>query len=343
MAFATNESTKSGSSSNARRVFQHKMMIENVLHSVDCHAREARMKFYTKFQEPKLFIMAKRFDYEGIIRRCQQRPKQASREANFRHAYPPEQAPLHRVLEPYYLLFDGAGADGGISEEWKALDITDELLQRRDEAARALFNACEDAAMFPCSFGTTPLVMICLDPHGNIDMAKNLIARRPKCIAVKDMEGRTPLHNACLIHRNCNEELIDVLLKEDPSAASVIDCHGRTPLHYACIAVIETEEGDPFAGYNQLVAYQSLRQGLPSRCLLQRLLRADPSAASIKNETTKTPIHYLCEYAIKNHIDESELRPLLEVFPEIDGVSPSSFYESMKQAMTNQGIRGAQQ
>lgn len=129
-------------------------MTGNALYFFDCRVRESRMLFYRKFREPRLYKLAKKFDFERIIERCRSLPAIAAKEARFQHEYPPQQTALHLVLEPLFLL--DLPTDEESSKEMQSL---------RHEAAAALLEANKDAATLCCSLGTSPTTLVCIDPY----------------------------------------------------------------------------------------------------------------------------------------------------------------------------------
>jgi len=198
----------------------------DLLYKLECQVRESRMNFYMKWREPKLYRYAVRAEYDKIAERCQKYPHRAKKEAIFRHEYAPNQTALHRVLEPLFL---------------QALPGKSPL-EARHKAAEALLKAGPDSALLPCVFGTTPLMMVCIDPDSYLPDLEMLLASCPSTASCTELKGRTALHYACMNNRS-NARMIRKLLEVCPESVSVVDKDGRSPLHYACHA-------DPcFVGY----------------------------------------------------------------------------------------------
>lgn len=194
----------------------------NALHFFDCRIRETRMHFYRTFREPKLYRYAKKFEYDKIIQRCLRNPAAAAREAKFQHDYPPQQTCLHLLLEPLLLM--------GIHQQ-----VTDEMKEKRHEAAKAVLEANKESALVSCTLGTTPIMMVTVDPYASLQDLGMLIRASPKALLVPDIEGRLSLHYACLNNRD-NLEMIKMLVLSCSESAFAEDKLKRLPLHYACMA-----------------------------------------------------------------------------------------------------------
>lgn len=256
--------------------------VSNALYFFDCRVRETRMQFYRSFREPKLYKLAKKFQYEKIVERCQTLPKVAAREAKFQHEYPPQQTALHLVLEPLFLLGNETFVD-------------EDMRKQRHEAAAAILKANPEAAKLCCTFQTSPLTMVCVDPYASLHDLEMLIQASPQSLLMTDLEGRTSLHYACINNRS-NLNMIQLLLQSCPEAASVQDRLQRTPLHFEAMAnVTSALSAEMYDLTGALVAHSSKAPAC-SLDVVKLLVGADPSAVCTVDYQNKTPLHHLCRY-----------------------------------------------
>lgn len=287
-----------------------------MLYRMECNARETRMKFYRTFCEPKLYKYARSLEYDKIVERCQKHPNAAKREARFRHSYAPNQTPLHLVLEPYFLFGKEAIVVSIESDE----AMVQALFESRHEAAASLVRLYPEAALDVCSMGTTPLIMVCLDPYANIKDLNLLLEACPKAALVADMQSRLPLHYACLNNR-CRVDLVEKLLSSCPEAATIPDRSGRLALHYACMASPIFDVGGSSAKYLEGVIVSKLEDETPQKELLQekqskpprilfptvqvleQLIAINKNSIQTVDKEGRTPLHYICLY-IDKHIHE---------------------------------------
>jgi hypothetical protein len=254
----------------------------NLLYKIECQARESRMWFYVRFCEPKLYRYAKGFEFEKIEERCRRYPRAAAREARFRHEYAMQQTALHRVLEPAFLLGEA---------DWTE-DDDGSMVELRHRAAAALLEANPDAALVPCVSGTTPAMMVCLDPHGSLDDLDMLLTARPKCALQTDSQGRVPLHYACINNR-ANLPMIKMLLDACPDAAAVQDNFGRVPLHYAAMA---SPSFSGHANVEQTISDQSGKAGICTEDIMELIIGANKEAVEVTDKKGMIPLDHLCRH-----------------------------------------------
>lgn len=279
----------------------------NALYFFDCGVRETRMQLYRTFKEPKIYKFAKKFQYDKIIQRCKANPLLASKEAKFQHEYPPNQTALHLVLEPLFLM--------DISTK-----LDQELLQKRHEAAAALLEANKDAATMCCTFGTSPITMVCVDPFACPQDLEMLIRACPKSLLLTDLEGRTPLHYACINNRS-NSTMMKILVKACPEAASAQDNLKKTPLHFAAMSIV-TSCLDDAEWTGKLVAH-SVNSPACSVDVIKLLIETNPEAVSTRDHQQRTPLHHLCVYfeTQSSSLDDllsTELLDVMELLVEAD-------------------------
>ena len=273
------------------------------------------MHLYRTFREPKLYRYAKKFDYDRIIKRCHRHPAAAAREAKFRHDYPPQQTALHLLLEPLVLL-------QGLSQ-----DITEELREKRHEAAKALLEANKEAAHTTCTLGTTPVSMVAVDPYASLQDLHMLICASPKALLLPDIEGRLPLHYACINNRD-NLEMSKMLVSSCSEAAFIEDKLKRLPLHYACMASASSSHPSS-SGLDilaNLLVDHSPKAPTSTTCVVRLLIAANRSAVSAIDASGMTPLHHLCHYI--RGCQEFLPMDLLAVFELLVQTSPSVLKQS---------------
>ena len=254
----------------------------NALYIFDCGVRETRMQFYRTFREPKLYRYAKKFEYDKIVERCTSNPKAAAREAKFRHDYPPQQTPLHLVLEPLFLMGNPA-------------IVNDEMREKRHSAAAALLEANRNAALMCCTLGTTPITMVCVDPYASLKDVDMLIRVSPKSLLIPDIEGRLPLHYACINNRS-NLEMFKMLLTACPEAAFAKDKLNRLPLHYAVMASPLSSQAsglDMLAGFLMEHSSKAPTSTVPA---VELMIQANKKGAAASDGEGMTPLFHLCHY-----------------------------------------------
>lgn len=296
------------------------------------------MHLYRTFREPKLYRYAKKFDYDRIIKRCHRHPAAAAREAKFRHDYPPQQTALHLLLEPLILL----GFDQSIAEE---------LREKRHEAAKALLEANKEAAHTTCTFGTTPVSMVAVDPYASLQDLDMLICASPKALLLPDIEGRLPLHYACINNRD-NLEMSKMLLSSCSEAAFIEDKLKRLPLHYACMASASSSHPSS-SGLDilaNLLVDHSPKAPTSTTCVVQLLIAANRSAVSAVDASGMTPLHHLCHYIRGCQELPMELLAVLELLvktsPSVleqsddSGYTPISMLEEVYQRGCKSGVNG---
>lgn len=280
----------------------------NALHFFDCRVRETRMQFYRTFREPKLYRFAKKFEYDKITERCKRNPAVASREAKFRHEYPPQQTALHLVLEPLLLM----GIHQGVSEEMR---------DKRHDAAAALLKVNPESALVPCTLGTTPITMVCVDPFASLKDVDMLIRASAKSLLVPDIEGRLPLHYACINNRD-NKEMIRMLVDACPEAASVEDKLRRLPLHYASMASASSSLPSS-SGLDMLadiLVKHSSEAPTSVVSVLGLLVQTNKDAVSAVDQNGMAPLHHLCRYlsSCGGDLPENELLAVLDLLVNAD-------------------------
>jgi len=273
------------------------MMSTDLFYRLECQARQSRMNFYMRFKEPKLYRYAKALEFDKITERCLRNPRAARREAKFRHEYATQQNTLHRVLEPLFLLSDPKKHDGDDSVvDW------DHLVKMRHQAAKAILQLHPEAALVPCIFGTTPLSMVCLDPHGSLLDVDALVEACPRCVLLADHQGMLPLHYACLTNRAHAALIARLLQHAGIEAAAMPDHMGRLPIHYAMGAPVCF----PHEAVGTMIAQQVANGEQPCDAVLQLLLEAYPEGASVRDRDGLTPLHYLCRCLLQQQQQQQQ-------------------------------------
>lgn len=153
-----------------------------------CYREQLAFSLYTTFQEPKLYRMAARGEWDLIPARCISHPK----EAEFRHKYAPNETTLHRLLRTV--------------EFETSLDLDDSAMSEMGliklNAVRAILAANRACAMVRDSFGKTPLHYACMSANASAgkETIQAIVEANPAACSLQDNEGRTPLHY--LVARN---------------------------------------------------------------------------------------------------------------------------------------------
>jgi len=278
------------------------------LYFFDCRARETRMQLYRTFREPRLYRYAKRLEYDLIVERCRKSPLVAAREARFRHDYPPQQTALHLVLEPLFLIGNPAFFDK-------------ELREKRHLAAAALLEANKDAALVSCTLGTTPIIMVCVDPYASLKDVDMLVRARPRSLLLPDIEGRLPLHYACINNR-ANIDMVKQLIEACPEAAFVKDRLGRLALHYASMAspLSNHASSSGLDVLSDFLVEHSAMAPISSPSVVKVLIQANSKAVSVVDKDGMTPIHHLCQYMNSQVIVDlsTELIAVIELLVQAD-------------------------
>lgn len=189
-----------------------------------CRLENYRYALYTKFQEPKLYRLAAKGDWDMIPERARSHPKEAS----FVHRYAPMDTALHRILRPVSQI--PVQVDAETQHEMNVMKL---------KAVEALLEAYRQAPVIQDSFGRTPLHLACMDiSHGGTEAALMIMDAAVKfgdAASVPDMEGRTPLHylvarNNIQLEDKNQAELLTKLVAFWPAALSWKDAVGETPM-----------------------------------------------------------------------------------------------------------------
>ena len=296
------------------------------------------MHFYRTFREPKLYRYAKKFNYDKIIQRCRRNPTAAAREAKFQHDYPPQQTALHLLLEPLLLM--------GISQQ-----VTEEMREKRHEAAKAILEANKESALVVCTLGTTPITMVTVDPYASLQDVDMLIRASPKALLLPDIEGRLPLHYACINNRD-NLEMIEMLVSSCSEAAFAKDKLKRLPLHFACMASASSSLPSS-SGLDMLANIlidHSPQAPTSTTSVVQLLIATNKSAVSAVDVDGMAPLHHLCHYMRGCDELPMELLAVLQMLVTTDptvlkqsddsGCTPVSILEEVYQRLGHSGVNG---
>jgi len=150
----------------------------------------------------------------------------------------------------------------------------------------------------------TPLSLYCKQRQASTDVAAILLAAHPDAIRQADFEGKVPLHDACA---NLNTDLICYLVQQAPDTARYSTRENRTPIHILCLnnprdVHMPALELLLQAAPDAVTAADSVRGQTPlhiacrsSIDVIQRLVYANPEAASMLDEDNYTALHHACE------------------------------------------------
>jgi hypothetical protein len=84
--------------------------------------------------------------------------------------------------------------------------------------------------------GERSLYRACRNPSSSVDLIRRLIDEDPKALTKQDSRGETPLHSACVYHRDSPEILHCLLDRCPPEVIGIrINDNRFTPFHLACI------------------------------------------------------------------------------------------------------------
>jgi ankyrin repeat protein len=146
-----------------------------------------------------------------------------------------------------------------------------------------------------------PLHRACSDRNCSVDLIRQLIDEDPKALTKQDSEGWTPLHLACLHHRNSPEILHCLLDRCPPEAIGLSNSHGFTPLHDACMWGLSIE-------------------------IIRRMILMHPKALRmLTNEFGDSPLHCACD-SFRPSLDVIQLLasecPIVCLLNNSDGRTP---------------------
>lgn len=184
-----------------------------------CRLETYRYTLYTKFQEPKLFRLAAKGDWDMIPERARTHPKEAA----FVHRYAPMDTALHRVLRP---TTTNSSCAVHMDEETQQ-----EMNVMKLKAVAALLEAHRQALLIQDSFGRTPLHLACMDiRNGGAEAAMMIMdsVHDGAAACVPDTEGRTPLHY--LVARN------DIVLQDNNSDDGAMEIVNNNNIHLELIS-----------------------------------------------------------------------------------------------------------
>lgn len=108
----------------------------------------------------------------------------------------------------------------------------DVVTATREEDLPKLKTILSQGRSLSCSnrYGESLLHMACR--RGFFPVVSFLTQEANCSIRITDDCGRTPLHDA-LWNKNCQYEIVDLLIRKDPSLLLMCDKHGHTPFQYA--------------------------------------------------------------------------------------------------------------
>ena len=198
-----------------------------------CRLETYRYALYTKFQEPKLFRLAVKGDWDLIPDRARNHPKEAS----FVHRYAPMDTALHRILRPTATAATATTTNLSRTDRiYVDVETQQEIKLLKLNAVASLLEAFPPAVLIQDSFGKTPLHLACMDlSNGGLEAATMIMdsLQDGTGACAPDLEGRTPLHY--LVAR-CNDvelpptELWHKLVGLRPTALFERDAVGQTPV-----------------------------------------------------------------------------------------------------------------
>ena len=138
-------------------------------------------------------------------------------------------------------------------------------------------------AMTTNDFGSTPLHLAASHPSASSDIA--LSVGTSECAMYKDINRRTPLHNAAQ-NKHATRALIECIARINVNTCQIVDVDGNSPLHLG----INSDANDE---------------------VIIALLNAWPPAAGVKNKELNTPLHS----AIKHNASFEVIKQLLQHYP----------------------------
>lgn len=155
-----------------------------------------------------------------------------------------------------------------------------------------------------------------------------LLQASPKSTLIADLEGRTPLHYACINNRS-NYDLVEILVKACPQAAFEQDSLKRTPLHFSCMASIISSLGPELQLLTgKLVEHATSGGPTSSVAVVKLLLKTNPQALSTVDFEGKTPLHCLADYVEKQPLETLPSTELLQVMEMLVEVNPRVVLQS---------------